>query len=324
MTIHVTSNQPATQTTTPTTEGGKPQAEGGNPSAPVETTEQNETETSEVSETEGTETTEETESEETETETESEEETEKPVGDPKAKKKGGFQRRIDKLNAQKTRAQQETEYWKQQALKGASATKVDPTVETKAAVAEGKPDPAKFDNHADYIEALTDWKTDQKFRERDQKQQKEKLQIESMKTQESYYDRAKAFAKTNADFDEVMEDIASVPISPAVKEIIFTSENGPELAYELAKNVDEFTRICKLSPLAAAREMGKLESRIASSKSTKEKTETKTVTDAPNPLKPVGSGSKGGVRKSIDTPGLSQREYEAIRADQIKRSRARA
>src|SRR5206468_5111195 len=90
----------------------------------------------------------------------------------KPKKKGGFQRRIDKLNAAKAAAQQEADYWKRLALeKGAGEPKKD-QVDSKAPATaqsnEGKPNPDNFDTHAEYVEALTDWKTEQNFKKRAQ------------------------------------------------------------------------------------------------------------------------------------------------------------
>jgi hypothetical protein len=86
---------------------------GETPSAPVvpETTEQKEPAKSDIAETE-----------EVETESKDDAEELEASGDDKdkPKKKGGFQRRIDKLNAAKADAQREAEYWKQEALKSVS------------------------------------------------------------------------------------------------------------------------------------------------------------------------------------------------------------
>ena len=57
-------------------------------------------------------------SEVTETEsTETETSPEKKEGTEEKKKKGGFQRRIDKLNARNSQTEQELEYWKRMAMK---------------------------------------------------------------------------------------------------------------------------------------------------------------------------------------------------------------
>jgi hypothetical protein len=279
------------------------------------------------SETDGTE---ETEADETEKTKEDEDESEGDGADDKAeksdeevesekekpKKKSGFQRRIDKLNSRVTSGQQEIEYWKEQALKGASVPKPAPEVVTAKADEAGKPDPSKYETHAKYIEDLTDWKIDQ----RDQKKRTEVLQTEYQKVVQTHNDRVKSFADSHDDWEETMENLKTVPNSPTVRQIITTSENGPELLYELAKNPVEATRIAKLSPIDAAREMGKLESRLASLSSPEKETPTKKLTNAPKPLEPVGTG-KGSTKKSIYDPDISQAEFERLERDRMKKRR---
>jgi hypothetical protein len=236
------------------------------------------------------------------------------------KKKGGFQRRIDKLSAKITAKDQELEYWKQQALKGAGAPKMEPEVKplVQSLTSDGKPKPENFETHAEYVEALTDWKTEQKLRERDQRAAKERFDEAQSKIVTSYSERAKAFSTKTPDFQEVIEEVNHIPLSPTLQDIILNSENGPELAYELAKNPGEFERISKLPPTVCAREVGRFEVKLNSSK--RSGTEKK-ITQAPTPIAPVGTGGKGSVAKSIYDQGLSQTEYEALRREQLKKRR---
>lgn len=240
----------------------------------------------------------------------------------KPKKKGGFQKKIDKLTARNTAAQQEVEYWKSMALKekNAGESKEDLNVEKKSEV-NGKPSADDFETHSEYVEAITDWKVDQKDKVKQQEAEKSKLLGEQEKIYQSHSQRVKAFAEKNEDFQDVIESVDDVMASPAVEDIIVSSENGPELMYELAKNRDEYERICKLSPIAAAREIGKIEARLAPNSSEEKKPEPKKLTNAPKPIGIVG-GSKGVVRKSIDDPDISQADYERLRAEQTKKRRA--
>lgn len=238
----------------------------------------------------------------------------------KPRKKNGFQKRIDKLNARVTASAQEVEYWKREAMKVATAPKAESKVDQTSAAGTGKPHIDSFDSHAEYVEALTDWKTDQKLMERDQRQAKSQLEIEQTNALKTHTSRVESFKGQHDDFDEMMENLADVPNSPALQSIIVSSDNGPALLYELAKNPEEAKRIALLSPLAAAREMGKLEARLSTpAKTTKEASK---ITKAPRPMEPVGKGGKGAISKSIFDPSLSQREYERLRAEQIKRRQA--
>jgi hypothetical protein len=268
----------------------------------------------------------ETEAEEVEHSEAEESEDHEPKDDDKeekpGKKKGGFQRRIDKLSQQKQQAQQEVEYWKQQALKTASDPKKE-SVDSKPVASDGKPSPDKYPTHSEYVEALTDWKTEQKFKDRDQKSEQKSLAERHAEVVQTYTERKKAFAAITPDFDEVIGEVDGTTVSHAVRDILVLSENGPELAYELAKNPKEFERINKLPPMLAAQAMGRFESKLTPKASEDKTTETKKITKAPKPLEPVGTGGKGSAPKTIfDAAKLSQREYEAFRKQEKKRRQA--
>ena len=55
-------------------------------------------------------------------------------------------------------------------------------------------------------------------------------------------------------------------------EVIADSDIGPQLAYHLAENKDAAARIAAMSPVQAARELGKIEARLTAAK------------DAPKPV----------------------------------------
>jgi len=238
------------------------------------------------------------------------EETEKT----KAKKKGGFKRRIDKLNARVAERERELEYWRAEALK---AKEAKPSEQPKQVTKEtsGKPDPNNFDTHAEYVEALTDWKVSQRYAEKEALENKTRMQIEQEKALKSHLDRVKSYSEKNPDFQELLDEVDDVPMSFAVQDLIVTSENGPALMHELAKNRAVFESICKMSPIAAARAIGAIEAKIASLGS--EENLTKKTTTAPKPLSSVASG-KSVVTKRLDDPNISQREYERLRAEQMR------
>lgn len=322
MSIVVRSNEKP-QMTPPTVESSAPDANGNNHVG------QTQEQPSTLSALEGEPPSEQNEASDSETEgekveTKPEEETEGQEKDP-GKKKGGFQRRIDKLNQQKAQAQQELEYWKQMALKSAGGSKNDSnsnqTVEPTQN-SDQKPNPDKFETHAEYVEALTDWKTEQKLKEREDKYARERIAETQSKLVATYKERMEAFTQKTPDFQDVLEEVNHVHLSPTLRDIILTSDNGPQIAYELAKNPDEYERIAKLSPTACAREIGKFEARLTPSSSSKVSTDgSKKITHAPPPIAPVGTGGKGSVPKSIFDQNLSQKEYEALRREQMKKRR---
>ncbi len=252
---------------------------------------------------------------EDETESEESEADESQVEDAKPKKKGGFQRRIDKLNAAKADAQREAEYWKRLATeKSAGETKKEP-VETKADQS-GKPDPEKFDSHADYVEALTDWKVGQSEKAREAKANEARALTEREKAIKAHIERKEAFAKKTADFEEALEKVDDIQFSEASQKAIIESELGPEIMYALANDRKEAERIAALPPEAVLRAIGRLEGKLSASAPASQ--ETKKITKASKPLEPVGSSGKSIAPKSLDDPNITQKEFERIRRDQMK------
>lgn len=239
----------------------------------------------------------------------------------------GVKKKIDKLTKRVTEAKREADFWKQEALKvKAQETKEVEAKKPETVQAEGKPNPDNFESHAEYIEAVTDWKLDQRDKAKEEKSKADSAKDEYQNSVKAHQERINKFKAENKDYDEVIadfvEDHGDVTFSLTVEESILSSDLGPALIYELAKNPEEFKRINSLGPIAAARELGRIEQRLSkASESSEEKAnETeKKQTKAPAPMKTIGSKSSGSVKKSIFEAG-SQAEYEAIRREQMKRS----
>lgn len=116
-----------------------------------------------------------------------------------------------------------------------------------------------------------------------------------------FEDRAEAFKAKATDFDDVVSKFVDGggKFSDVVRELVTDSDVGPQLAYYLAKNPKLANSINSLSPLQAAKEIGKLEDSLSkpSSKATK----------APAPL----SSLKGGAGPTID-PKTGPDDMEAF------------
>ena len=292
--------------------------------APKQAAEQSTAEESDTPEAEGSK----TETEESDADAESKDDaeaTEDPQKD-KPKKKSGAQRRkerAERAEAEAERARTDLEYWKQQALKGAGEPKVETEAKTPKVENAGEPDPDDFQTHAEYVKAVVRWDREQADKATKEQDAKSKLEADQRDLAKSYSERVKSFAEQTEDYWELMEAVDDVPLSPAVEQLLLSSENGPQISYELAKNRAEFERIVKLAPLAAARELGKIEARLESKAKEASKPEPKKTTSAPAPIAPVGA--KGGaVEKSIHDVAASgsQADYEALRRKQMKQRSA--
>jgi hypothetical protein len=251
---------------------------------------------------------------------ESESEAEDAEKEKPAKKKGGFQRKIDKLTARSAAAEARAAAAEEELARvrsGSDKTKVE---KPSAADAPGKPKPADFESHEEYLDALTDWKYETRKKADDAAAEQKRLEADRKKQFDTFKDRRKTFEAKNPDFDDVMDEVEDIKVSPDLVQLLVESENGPELMYELAKNRAEYERINALSRTAAARELGKFEAKLAdrAAKAAVEKKE-KQVTKTPKPIAPIGGGKAGVVEESIYDKNLPFEKYERIRLKDMRR-----
>lgn len=234
------------------------------------------------------------------------------------KKKGGFKKKIDKLTKNLSAKEQEAEYWKAEALKNAKNSGDAKPVEKSTKVeADSKPKADNFDTHEEYIEALTDWKLEQRETEKVRKAKETEVMTQFQAKVTAFQKKVSEFAESVDDYEDTISDVDDVAMSFGFQNAISSSDNGPQIIYELAKNRKEYERINGLEPMAAAREIWKIETRIAGDAAKNGNTAEVKQSKAPPPIKPVGSSGAGSVKKSIYDSSLSQKEYERVRREQI-------
>lgn len=162
-----------------------------------------------------------------------------------------------------------------------------PPAEAPAAPA-GKPAPENFQTTEAYLEALTDWKAKQIVSEQltdwEQKQREARARNAAQAAQAEYQRREDAARDKHEDFDDVVYNPA-LPITDHMAFAIQHSEVGPELAYHLGSHPDETARIARLHPLAQAKELGKLEAKLASAPAPATPAKPSA---APAPIAPIG------------------------------------
>lgn len=178
----------------------------------------------------------------------------------------------------------------------------------------GRPARDQFTNDEDYVDALTTWKVDQKLGS--VKQELAHQQSQS-RTQTEWVSKINQARTDYSDYDTVMEDAQDIPIDPSVAEAIQSSDLGGDIAYYLAKNPEEAIRINSLSPIAAAREIGRIESYVEYEKTHKK---VAPVSKAPSPIKPVRSSTGSGTKSFED---MSPGEYVVYRNKQDAARRRR-
>ena len=145
------------------------------------------------------------------------------------------------------------------------------------AAAPGRPEQSDFATDADWIEALTEWKTEAKIADIKQRE------VADL-TAKSWDAKAKEARQEYADYDSALED-APAP-SRVVAEALMDNPLGAKVAYYLATHPEDYARVNKMSVNAAVREITLIESKLAPTKP-----ETKKLTQAPKPPTPVSSAS---------------------------------
>lgn len=176
------------------------------------------------------------------------------------------------------------------------------------------PAPDQFETVEAYADALALQKAENLIAQREQQRQ----QVEFL---ESYHDREEEARAKYDDFEQVAYN-PSVPITQVMAQTIQASETGPDIAYYLGANVKEADRISKLPAMLQAKEIGRLEAKLANEPVVKK------TTSAPAPITPVtakGSGSPAyDTTDPRSTKTMSTSDWIAAeRARQLKAYEAR-
>lgn len=186
-------------------------------------------------------------------------------------------------------------------------------LEAKRAPPANPPAPDDFDNAAKYAEALAEQKAQQLVQQREAAQQQARLV-------EAYHEKEEEARGKYDDFEQVAYN-PKLPITETMAQTIQASDIGPDVIYHLGSNPKEAERIARLSPLLQAREIGKIEAKLASSPPAK-KTST-----APAPISPVTARTSGAPAFDTTDPrsikSMSTSEWiEAERLRQTKKYEA--
>ncbi len=167
----------------------------------------------------------------------------------------------------------------------------------------GEPKPEQFDTYEKYIDAVTDFKVDQKLKSEQQKYaQQQQVNQEQVRVNKVRDALAPAIAKYD-DFDEVVIDNKTLAITPAMMEAIGETDIGGEVAYYLGKNPAEAEKIAQLSRINQIRAIDKLSEKLRV---------PPPVSKAPKPMETVGSGKT----VTVDLQTANMDDYLAQRRKQ--------
>ena len=171
----------------------------------------------------------------------------------------------------------------------------------------------QFESVEAYAEALADRKAEERIQQREvQRQQQEVLN--------AYQEREEQARDKYEDFEQVAYN-PNLKITSTMAEAIQYSDVGPDLAYYLGSNPKEADRISRLTPLAQAKEIGRIEAKVAAEPPVKK------TTSAPAPIAPVTARTSGAPAYDTTDPrstkSMSASEWiEAERARQMRKFEA--
>ena len=171
----------------------------------------------------------------------------------------------------------------------------------------------QFESPEAYAEALAVKKAEELLAQREY--QKQQAAID-----DAYHEREEEARAKYDDFEQVAYN-PQLRVTDVMAETIKASDMGPDLAYWLGSNPKEADRISRLSPLLQAREIGKIEAKLAASPPVKPNT------SAPAPITPVTARTSGNPSYDTTDPRstktMSTSEWiEAERARQMRKLQA--
>lgn len=203
-------------------------------------------------------------------------EEEKPEPKPEDDPMSEWNKRFDKM-------EKRNEYL-QRKLERAEKRRAQPREEPTGS----KPTPDQFENNDDYIEALTDWKVEDKaFQD-----SKASAEIAAKEQEDDFFTAIDAGAERFPDFEKVARsrpEEGGPTVTGPMFDALQVCDDPAAVSYWLGQNVEESLNISKMSPAAAGMEIGRLDERLkneAAPLPTKQKTTTTT------PTKPVTGKSE--------------------------------
>ena len=216
----------------------------------------------------------------------------------------GLQPRIDELTRKRHEAEREAAYWRGVATQGKAPNPAEQPAAAPAA--PPKPSPEAFDTYADFVEALADWKADQKVTQALTKREAEAAQRQQQQQRASTWEQRQASARTAMPDYDVVVGAADAPVAAHVAEALMESEHGPALAYHLAKHPELLARLNSLPQRQADRELGRIEANLSAPADPPART-----TQAP---KPAAVNLSQGRSVANDPSKMSVEDYVAHRS----------
>lgn len=206
-----------------------------------------------------------------------------------------------------------------EAIKPSSAT----IEKAKPRLAEFEKDP-KYKTYAEAVDAFNDSLDTWRDEQAESRQRKADAERQSAAGMEEHNQKITKAKEAHADFEEVVqagiaaaENIKNVGLEAAMRE----SEITGELVYHLASHLDEYKRICAMTPNQAYRATVALDLKLSGEPQSQVQEPKRTPVTrftAPPPTPVGGSGGEPPARNPAETRDFD--EYKRLRKAQLHRA----
>lgn len=219
------------------------------------------------------------------------------------KKGGGFQNRIDKITREKYEAEIRASDAERK-LAELTTPKDDPNAPSGD---EPKLDSGKYATVEEWSKAHGEWAERKGYQKAIRESDQQRQEREALAARATIEAKQALTAQKHPDYYVAIAPVAPfIMNNPVLKQFVVESDLGTDVAYHLAKNPAKLDEITRMSPIAAGRELYRLESKLAASPP------PKPITKAADPIKPVGANEK--VSRSYEE--MSMEEYARRRREE--------
>lgn len=225
--------------------------------------------------------------------------------EPKEEKANPVDKRIGELTRKRREAEREAQYWREQAQQK-TVEPEKPKEEPLKTLADFDYDENAYQQHLFSLAQTKAVEEAKRVLKEEQSQQTAQQKLKTFRARES------EFAKNVEDYADVVFD-KDLTITQPMADVAMEMENGPEVLYYLGKNPDMAYEIANMSPLAAARELGRIEAKIQS------KPKGETVSKAPEPTPKLAAVAPSTSKPLTEID--SQQEWNEYRRKQIAKRR---
>ena len=255
---------------------------------------------------------------------EGEGETDKPKGEtdegegeeetPKKRRRPGYKRRAEQLVEENDGLKKDLAELRQK-----FETNGRPALKETKPTAAARPKMEDFEEEADFLDALIDWKAEQKIddrmAERDKRQTKQdgedNRRRQAVEAATELDRQFKVGREAHEDYDEVLEAADDIEWSDRHAYAMMLTGVAGEIAYHLGQNPEEAAKLAKLTnPAKISMELGKIQAKIeAAPAKPKEEDPTKGEA-APRPGKKVPKPMKSHVGGGASPPIKDAKYWE--------------